>query len=97
MDNKKAFLMYYEYEEQLKDLSDEELGKLVRAMFRFEKLGFEDDENKRNFYYRELLPVELNEKIGYSKFLNFIFTNEKLNIDEKSNIYKVEGKNIYYF
>ena len=63
----------------------------------FEKLGFEDDENKKNFYYRELLPVELNEKIGYSKFLNFIFTNEKLDIDEKSNIYKVDGKNIYYF
>ena len=50
-----------------------------------------------NLYYREWLPVELNEKIGYSKLLNFIFTNEKLDIDEKSNIYKVNGKNIYYF
>lgn len=82
--------------ENIDSIYDEKIANKKEGIF-FEKLGFEDDENKKNFYYRELLPVELNEKIGYSKFLNFIFTNEKLDIDEKSNIYKVDGKNIYYF
>lgn len=36
---KKAFLMYTEYEQQLEDLSDEELGKLMRAIFKYEKDG----------------------------------------------------------
>ena len=53
--------------------------------FAYKKLGFEDDENKKYFYYRELLPVELNEKIGYSKFVNVIFTNEKLDIENLKN------------
>ena len=41
MDNKKAFLMYYEYEEQLEDLTDEQLGQLVRIIFKYEKTGEE--------------------------------------------------------
>ena len=38
---KKSFLMYLEYEEQLSDLSDEELGMLLRAIFQYEKDGTE--------------------------------------------------------
>ena len=38
---KKSFLMYLEYEEQLADLSDEELGQLMRAIFQYEKDGTE--------------------------------------------------------
>ena len=34
---KKSFLIYYEYEEQLSILSDEELGQLIRAIFKYEK------------------------------------------------------------
>lgn len=41
MEHKKAFLMYYDYEEQLEDLTDEELGKLVRIIFKYEKTGEE--------------------------------------------------------
>ena len=37
MDNKKAFLMYLDYEDNLQDLSDEELGQLLRAIFKYER------------------------------------------------------------
>ena len=43
MDNKKSFLMYYEYEEQLADFTDAELGQLIRAIFKYEKLGLEPE------------------------------------------------------
>jgi len=38
---KKSFLMNVDYEEQLEDLTDEELGILMRAIFRYEKHGTE--------------------------------------------------------
>lgn len=79
MDNKKAFLMYYEYEEQLKDLSDEELGKLVRAMFKFEKLGLEDE---------NLTPLA-NMAFGFIK-RNLIRDRE--NYDKRSETSKINGK-----
>lgn len=79
MENKKAFLMYYEYEEQLKDLSDEELGKLVRAMFKFEKLGFEDE---------NLSPLA-NMAFGFIK-RNLIRDRESY--DKRSETSKINGK-----
>ena len=44
-----------------------------------EILGFDNRPNK-NYLYEELLPTELNEKIGYSKFSKFIYTNQKLDV-----------------
>lgn len=79
MDNKKAFLMYYEYEEQLEELSDEELGKLVRAMFKFEKLGLED---------KNLTPLA-NMAFGFIK-RNLIRDRE--NYDKRSETSKINGK-----
>lgn len=38
---KSSFLMYTEYDEQLNDLTDEELGQLMRAIFKYEKDGTE--------------------------------------------------------
>lgn len=38
---KKSFLMYLDYDELLEDLSDEELGQLMRAIFEYEKEGSE--------------------------------------------------------
>ena len=38
---KKSFLMYLEYQELLEDLSNEELGVLMRAIFKYEKEGTE--------------------------------------------------------
>ena len=61
-----------------------------------ELLGFDNRTNKE-YLYEELLPVELNEKIGYSKFSKFIYTNQELEIKDSKNIYNVNGKNIYYF
>ncbi len=79
MESKKAFLMYYEYEEQLEDLSDEELGKLVRAMFQYEKLGFED--------------VELKgiTKMAFS-FIKRNLKRDKENYDKRSETSKANGK-----
>ena len=36
---KKSFLVYYDLEEQTKTFTDEQLGKLLRAMFAYEKRG----------------------------------------------------------
>ena len=37
MENKKAFLLYLDYEDNLKELTDEELGQLLRAIFKYER------------------------------------------------------------
>lgn len=42
-ERKKAFLIYYDYEENLEVLSDEQLGRLLRAIFKYEKLGLEPE------------------------------------------------------
>lgn len=61
-----------------------------------EILGFDNSE-KTEYLYKELLPVELNDKIGYSKFENFVYTNEDLNVKDINNLFKVNNQNIYYF
>ena len=62
-----------------------------------EILGFETVDNKKYFLYRELLPISLNEKIGYDKYEEFVYTNQELYIKENLNIYKVNSKHIFYF
>ncbi len=62
-----------------------------------EVLGFESPEKKIYYFYQEVLPTMLNERIGYTKFQKFIYTNQKLEVQEISNIYKLDNKNIYYF
>ena len=39
MDNKKSFILFTEYAEDLKDLSDEQFGQLMRAIFKYENSG----------------------------------------------------------
>ena len=39
MDNKKSFILFTEYAEDLKDLSDEQFGQLMRAIFEYENSG----------------------------------------------------------
>ncbi len=80
---------------KLDSLYEENIAEEVDNLFD-EILGFEIKKDKK-YFYKELLPIELNEKIGYSKFSNFIYTNKEINVIDKSNIYKVENKNIYYF
>lgn len=80
---------------KLDSLYAENIAEDVDNLFE-EILGFEINKNKK-YFYKELLPIELNEKIGYSKFSNFIYTNKEINIIDKAQIYNVENKNIYYF
>lgn len=49
------------------------------------------------YKYKEILPTKLNEKIGYTDFKPFIYTNKKLNISDKVELYLVEDKILYYF
>lgn len=49
------------------------------------------------YKYKEILPTKLNEKIGYTDFKPFIYTNKKLNISDKVELYLVEDKIVYYF
>lgn len=81
---------------KIDSLYEEKIAEKKDNLFE-EILGFENVENKKYFFYRELLPVKLSAKIGYSKFENFIFTNENLNVKDNSSIYEVNSKNIYYF
>ena len=74
------------YEEKIAEKKDD----LFEEIFGF-------GNQKEKYSYTELLPIELNEKIGYSKFSKFIYTNEELEVKDISNLYTVENKNIYYF
>lgn len=40
-----SFLMYLDYEEQFNLMTDEELGKLIRAIMEYEKTGIEPELN----------------------------------------------------
>lgn len=51
----------------------------------------------KEFKYKEVLPTKLNEKIGYQDFKQFIYTNKKLNLLNRENLYLVKEKTIYYF
>lgn len=77
-ESKKSFLMYYDYEELLEDLPNEELGKLVRAMFKYEKLGFEDT---------ELTGIT---KMAFS-FIKRNLKRDKENYDKRSETSKLNG------
>ncbi len=74
----------------------EEKNAIPKENLLKELLGFDNRTNKE-YLYEELLPVELNEKIGYSKFSKFIYTNQELEVKDNVDIYNVNGKNIYYF
>lgn len=80
---------------KIDSIYEERIAKKVDNLFE-EILGF-DNQEKEKYLYKELLPTELSAKIGYSKFLNFIYTNEEIDIIDKSNIYEVKERNIYYF
>jgi CRISPR-associated protein Cas5h len=62
-------------------------------MFAWNFTGKKDKE----YEYTEVNPTKLNEKIGYTNFEQFIFTNKSLKIKENSDLFLVNGKIIYYF
>lgn len=49
------------------------------------------------YEYKEILPTKLNEKIGYTEFKPFLFTNKKLHTKSEAELYQVDDKIIYYF
>lgn len=81
---------------QIDSLYEEDIAEVKENLWE-EILGFEKPENKKYFLYRELLPISLNEKIGYDQYREFIYTNQELEVNNSANIYRVAGKNIYYF
>lgn len=62
-------------------------------MFAWDFTGKKDKE----YEYTEVNPTKLNEKIGYTNFKQFIFTNKSLKIKENSDLFLLNGKIIYYF
>lgn len=58
--------------------------------------GFTGKKDEK-YEYIEVNPTKLNEKIGYTNFKQFIFTNKSLKIKENSDLFLVNGKIIYYF
>ena len=82
--------------DKIDSLYFKEVAEIKDNLFE-EILGFEMLENKKYFLYKELLPISLNEKIGYDEYKEFIYTNQELNIIDFSNVYKINDKNIFYF
>ena len=58
--------------------------------------GFTGKKDEK-YEYIEVNPTKLNEKIGYTNFKQFIFTNKSFKIKENSDLFLVNGKIIYYF
>ena len=56
-----------------------------------------DFEKEPEYKYKEILPTKLNEKIGYTDFKPFIYTNKKLNVNDEAELYLVEDRILYYF
>ena len=82
--------------DKIDSLYYQEIAEIKDNLFE-EILGFEILENKKYLLYKELLPISLNEKIGYGEYKQFVYTNQELNIIDSSNINKISGKNIFYF
>ena len=54
-------------------------------------------ENRKYFLYKEVLPISLNEKIGYDEYKEFVYTNQELDIKNISNIYKINNQKYILF
>lgn len=82
--------------DKIDSLYDKKIANIKDNLFE-EILGFEIVEDRKYFLYKEVLPTSLNEKIGYDEYKEFIYTNQELDIENISNIYKINNQNIYYF
>lgn len=49
------------------------------------------------YEYRELLPIRYSESNCFYESELFILTNKKLSVKDKSNIFSVEGLNLFFF
>ena len=56
-----------------------------------------DDDAKLEYEFSEVLPTELDLKLGYTNYKKFIYTNKDFEVKENTKIYEVNGKKIYYF
>lgn len=79
MDSKKAFLMYLDYEDILEDLTDEELGHLLRTIFKYEKTG-EESQN-----------LGLAVKIAFG-FIKGNLNRDRKKYDKRSETSAINGK-----
>lgn len=56
-----------------------------------------DSDDTLYFEYHEMMPTKLDEKIGYTDFKNFVYTNKKITIKEANSIYRTKDKKLYFF
>lgn len=90
---KNSFVLYYNYEEQLEDLTDEQVGKLLRALFQYEIHDtlpeFADKELKIAFKF---IKVHLdNDREKYVKMCE----KQKSNIQKRWNKNNTNDTNVY--
>lgn len=62
-----------------------------------EWFAFDFNVETNQYEYKEILPTRLNEKVGYTEFKSFLYTNKKLQVKSEMELYQVEDKTIYYF
>lgn len=62
-----------------------------------EWFAFDFNVETNQYEYKEVLPTRLNEKVGYTEFKSFLYTNKKLQVKSEMELYQVEDKTIYYF
>ena len=63
----------------------------------FEDIATWNSIEEKEFFYKEIMPTKLSDKIGYYDFKPYIFTNKKVTFKEEIKIYYVENKVLYYF
>ena len=66
---------------------------ILEGFFEFNSSLYDDVK----FEYKEVLPTKLDVDIGYTDFKEFVYTNNNVKIENPSNIYNVNGKNMFFF
>ena len=58
---------------------------------------FDLDNLEKEYEFYEILPTMLDEKLGYTNYEKFCFTNKKVEINNSDGLYTTGKKVIYYF
>lgn len=92
---------------EILDASKDNTNNYINSVFS-EKIGkvapydpmvafFDVDNTEKEYEFKEILPTMLDNKLGYTNYEEFCFTNKKVKINETSDLYKVGDKVLYYF
>lgn len=56
-----------------------------------------DDNSDIEYKFSEVLPTQLDLKLGYTQYKKFVYTNKQIKIKDDIDLFDINGKVIYYF